>query len=132
MGRSHLALGHPCKNLSNNIWLLRAGQLQFVAPAWRGAWAALPGRGEHPELAGSPPERCLGDVVVDARAGSPNYDKWVTAEYSAENWQQLVIPGSFLHAFCTLVPDTEVKSDRQLRRSKRGVIWNDPDLALPS
>ena len=98
-------------------------------------------RGLHCQIAPYPQGklvRCIRgaiwDVAVDARVGSPTYGKWAAAELSAENWAQLWVPPGFLHGFCTLQPDTEVLykvTDRYDRASERGVIWNDPALALP-
>ena len=74
------------------------------------------------------------DVAVDVRHGSPSFGKFVAAELSAENWQQLWVPVGFLHGYCTLTEVTEViykVSGPYDRAAERGVLWNDPDLALP-
>jgi len=74
------------------------------------------------------------DVAVDIRHGSPTYGRHVGVVLSVENWQQLWVPAGLLHGYCTLEPDTEViykvtaPWDRQ---AERGVIWNDPSLAIP-
>ena len=74
------------------------------------------------------------DVAVDVRHGSETFAKWVAAELSEDNWQQLWVPVGFLHGYCTLTEVTEViykVSGPYDRAAERGVIWNDPDVALP-
>jgi dTDP-4-dehydrorhamnose 3,5-epimerase len=74
------------------------------------------------------------DVAVDIRRHSPTYLRHAYVVLSAANWQQLWVPAGLLHGYCTLEPDTEViykvtaPYDRQ---AERGVVWNDPALAIP-
>jgi len=73
------------------------------------------------------------DVTVDIRAGSPSYGRHVICRLSAQEWNQLYVPVGFAHGFCTLEPDTEViykVSDYFAPEHDRGLLWNDPALAI--
>lgn len=74
------------------------------------------------------------DVAVDLRKGSPWYGKFVGAEISAKEWNQILVPAGFGHGFCTLEPNTAVIYKVTQRFSKQhdtGIFWNDPELDIP-
>ena len=74
------------------------------------------------------------DVAVDIRTGSPTYGQFVTTTLSAENGEQLFIPEGFAHGFCSMSDNTILAYKVSANYSKahdQGVLWNDPDLAIP-
>lgn len=73
------------------------------------------------------------DVAVDIRSGSPTYGKWVGAEISAEEWNQILVPVGFAHGFVTLEPDTEViykVTGPYAPDHDKGLAWNDPAIGI--
>jgi dTDP-4-dehydrorhamnose 3,5-epimerase len=74
------------------------------------------------------------DVAVDIRVGSPTFGKWTAQILSGENRQMLFIPEGFAHGFCVLsdIAEFEYKcSDFYTPSEERGILWNDPELAIP-
>ena len=73
------------------------------------------------------------DVVVDIRKDSSTYGKWWSLHLSETNKLQVYIPIGFAHGFCVLSESAEFLykcSDYYSPESERGVIWNDPNLAI--
>ena len=73
------------------------------------------------------------DVAVDIRPDSPTFGKWVGFTLSADNFRQAWIPPGFAHGFCVTSEVAEVEykcTDFYDPPSERGLIWNDPEVAI--
>ena len=73
------------------------------------------------------------DYAVDLRKGSPTFGRHVSAELSAINGDQLLVPVGYGHAFVTLEPDSEVAykvSDVYAPDCDGGIVWNDPNIGI--
>ncbi len=73
------------------------------------------------------------DVAVDIRKNSKTFGKHVSTILNAENRRMLYVPKGFAHGFCVLEDKTELLykvSDFYSPEQERGLIWNDPLLAI--
>lgn len=73
------------------------------------------------------------DVAVDIRNGSPYFGKHVSAELSAENKKQLLVPRGFAHGFVVLSEEAifSYKVDNYYHpESDRGIAFDDAVLAI--
>jgi len=74
------------------------------------------------------------DVAVDIRVGSPTFGKWTAQVLSGENKRMLYIPEGFAHGFYVFSDMAEFEykcSDFYAPQEERGIVWNDPELAIP-
>jgi len=73
------------------------------------------------------------DVVVDIRVGSPTFGRWYGLELSDGNLRQIYVPPGCAHGFC-VTSETAIFlykcTDYYSPRDERGVLWNDPALAI--
>lgn len=75
----------------------------------------------------------LNDVIVDLRAGSPQFGQWQSMVLTAENRDMIYVPPGFAHGFQTLLPDTELLYLHGAAYSpdhEGGVAHDDPDLGI--
>jgi dTDP-4-dehydrorhamnose 3,5-epimerase len=73
------------------------------------------------------------DVVLDLRADSATFKKWIAVILSAEQRNMIYIPEGCAHGFLTLADNTEVlyqMTEFFAPESARGVRWNDPAFGI--
>lgn len=74
------------------------------------------------------------DVAIDMRRSSATFGQWVSAEISAGEWNQILVPVGFAHGICTLEPGTELiykVTNYYAPTCDFGIRWNDPKLNIP-
>jgi dTDP-4-dehydrorhamnose 3,5-epimerase len=74
------------------------------------------------------------DVVVDIRRGSPGFGKWLAVTLTADACRQLYVPPGFAHGFAAVSSEATVLykcTDFYHPEDEYGIIWSDPDLAIP-
>jgi dTDP-4-dehydrorhamnose 3,5-epimerase len=72
-------------------------------------------------------------VAVDVRQESPTFGQWVGVRMSADDFTQLYIPPGFAHGFSVTSDVAQVAykcTDYYDPGGERGLIWNDPDIAV--
>jgi dTDP-4-dehydrorhamnose 3,5-epimerase len=79
-------------------------------------------------------EGAVYDVVVDIRVGSPTFGRWYGLDLSDQNLRQVYVPPGCAHGFC-VTSETAMFlykcTDYYSPMDERGVLWNDPALAIP-
>jgi dTDP-4-dehydrorhamnose 3,5-epimerase len=73
------------------------------------------------------------DVAVDIRLGSPHFGKWTSVLLSANEHNQIYIPGGFAHGFLALTDSVQFLykcSDFYDSADEHGIAWNDPNLNI--
>lgn len=74
------------------------------------------------------------DVAVDINPDSPTCGQYVGVELNDENQKQFWIPPGYAHGFCVLsdIADFQYKcTDFYFPEDEGGLLWNDPDVAIP-
>jgi len=73
------------------------------------------------------------DVVVDIRAGSSTFGRWLGVRLSEENRHQLFIPTGFAHGFCVLSDTAHFMykcSDYYIPHDEGGILWSDSTIGI--
>jgi len=74
------------------------------------------------------------DVALDLRRSSPTFGRWLAVHLSGENHQLLYLPPGLAHGFQVLSEEALVFykcTAEYAPEAEAGVIWNDPELAIP-
>lgn len=132
--------GYFMETFRQNLFEQHVGPVSFVQDNRSFSAEAGTVRGLHFQLAPKAQGKLVScaagvllDVAVDIREGSTTYGRFVSAELTAENGEQLWVPAGFAHGFCTLVSDTIISykvTDYYSPEHDCGLLWNDPAIGI--
>ncbi|MCK6616412.1 MAG: dTDP-4-dehydrorhamnose 3,5-epimerase [Cyclobacteriaceae bacterium] len=73
------------------------------------------------------------DVVVDLRKGSSTFGKWHTCILDSSKHNMILVPEGFAHGFAALEDSLFIYKSTSMYQpaAETGIIWNDPQLAIP-
>jgi dTDP-4-dehydrorhamnose 3,5-epimerase len=74
------------------------------------------------------------DVVLDIRVGSPTFGQSVVIALDDVDHRMVWVPPGFAHGICSLAEGTDIIykcTDFYAMDDDHGILWNDPDLAIP-
>lgn len=74
------------------------------------------------------------DVAVDLRPDSPTFGRWHAEVLDDQNHHQLYLPPGFAHGFQVMSDTADFCykcTDYYAPDDQYGILWNDPDLAIP-
>ncbi len=73
------------------------------------------------------------DVGVDLRKSSATFGRWIGAELSDRNFQQLWLPPGVAHGFLVLSDSADFlykTTNYYAPQDERCIIWNDPEIGI--
>ncbi len=74
------------------------------------------------------------DVGLDLRHNSPTFGRWLSITLSGDHHCQVYYPPGIAHGFAVLGQEAEILYKcvgYYVAEDEGGVLWNDPDLAIP-
>lgn len=72
------------------------------------------------------------DVVVDLRADSPTFKKWLAFDLTGEQHNEVLVPAGCAHGFLVLTDSTVSYKCNEKFYSEydNGILWDDPDIGV--
>lgn len=75
---------------------------------------------------------CIFDVVVDLRAESPTFRRWISFNLTGDNLRGILVPARCAHGFLALeeLMVSYKCAERFYPEYDGGIVWDDPDIDI--